>query len=85
MQSLNTNHESKENAENFENFYFKIYEFKEDFINQIISNTEMIQSSLDKADIIMHFHSYFKTLEKNRLNLKESKINFQIKNYIKRK
>jgi hypothetical protein len=76
MQSLNTNQDYKENTENFENFYFKIYEFKEDFINQIISNTEMIQSSLDKAEIIMQFHSFFNILEKNRVNLKESKIIF---------
>lgn len=74
MQNLNTNQENEENAENLQNFYFKIFEFKEDFINQFASNTEMNQNYLNKADNLMCFYSLFKVLEINRLKLKESKI-----------
>jgi len=75
MQNHKLNQESIENSEYLENLYFKIFEFKEDFINQINSNSEMVQSYLEKADILVKFNSFFKVLENNRVILKESKIN----------
>ena len=76
MQDPRINEDFKENIENLESFYFKVFEFKEDFINQIISKTELIQNYLNKANSLIQFHDMFKILQKNRLNMKESKIIF---------
>jgi len=73
MQDPSINEDFKENIENLESFYFKVFEFKEDFINQIISKTELIQNYLNKANSLIQFHEMFKILQKNRLNMKESK------------
>lgn len=62
-----------ENSEKFENLFFKIFEFKEDFFYQITSNTDLLNKLLNKADGFKQIYDFFKILLKNRLIIKESK------------
>jgi len=69
----NHNVEIQEKEEDFEKLYFKILEFKEDFVNQIDSNTNLTEEYLLKASNILSFYNFYKDLEKNRLIIRQSK------------
>lgn len=62
----------EQSLENYENLYFKVFEFKEDFINQIITNSELVQNYYNKSEKIGGFYKSFLDIEKNRQHLRES-------------
>ncbi len=81
MQNLSK--DNKETPDNYENLYFKIFEFKEDFTNQIISNSDLVNEYYRKTQKIIEFHELFRNIEKNRQSIRDSnsfnlQINYQI-------
>ena len=70
------NEKNQENnqSENFEDLYFKIFEFKEDFTNQMNSYGELIEDYLNCGNYINNFSNIFSHIEKNRDLIKESNL-----------
>lgn len=68
----NENSLNKEGLENWESFYFKFFEFKEEFMHQLSANADILEDFLDKATILQNFHNIFLNCEKNRTIMQTS-------------
>ena len=69
--------ENEETLENYENFYFKIKDFKEQISFQMEENTNLLEDYLKKSEIFSNFFLKFKQFERNKNLIKESKFKFK--------
>ncbi len=75
--------EYEETLENYENFYFKIKDFKEQISFQMEENTNLLEDYLKKSEIFSKFFLKFKQIERNKTLIKESKFKYKLNiNYI---
>jgi len=72
MQKQTSNKEFEETLDNYESLYFKALEFKEDFMYQIISSSQLLHDYYNKSEKINTLYNSFLNIEKNRKNLRES-------------